>query len=44
MAGQSLIPKELLRSLAVHFDPQRVIVFGSVAPAALRAGASERSE
>lgn len=31
MAAQSLVPEELLRSVVAHFDPQRVIVFGSVA-------------
>ena len=31
MTGQHLVPEELLRSVVAHFDPQRVIVFGSVA-------------
>src|SRR5262245_47926458 len=31
MTGKELVPAELLRSVVAHFDPQRVIVFGSVA-------------
>ena len=31
MTAQQLIPEELLNSVVAHFDPQRVIVFGSVA-------------
>jgi predicted nucleotidyltransferase len=31
MSGRELVPEELLRSVVAHFDPQRVIVFGSVA-------------
>lgn len=31
MANQHLVPEELLHSVVAHFDPQRVIVFGSVA-------------
>jgi len=31
MCAQELVPKELLRSVVAHFDPLRIIVFGSVA-------------
>jgi uncharacterized protein len=31
MSAQWLVPEELLRSVVAHFDPQRVIVFGSAA-------------
>jgi predicted nucleotidyltransferase len=31
MCAQELVPEDLLRSVVAHFDPQRIIVFGSVA-------------
>jgi predicted nucleotidyltransferase len=31
MAAHQLVPETLLRSVVAHFDPQRIIVFGSVA-------------